>query len=139
VAITAVLIDTNAYSAFKQGKQEAVEVIQSATRLAFNSTVLGELLAGFALGTREDKNRGELRQFLASARVHILTVDEDTAAHYASVYRNLRNKGQPVPTNDMWIAASALQYGYALFSYDRHFQAVDGLLAGATPRELDLG
>jgi predicted nucleic acid-binding protein len=139
VAVTAVLVDTNAYTAFKQGKPEALAVIQRASHLAFNSTVLGELLGGFAIGTRAEKNRTELRQFLASARVRVLAVDEITAIHYAEVYQHLRSKGQPVPTNDMWIAASALQYGYALFSYDRHFEAVDNLLVGTTLRSLHLG
>lgn len=139
MAITDVLLDTNAYAAFKQGRSEALKIIQSAKRLAFNSTVFGELLAGFAVGMREEKNRAELQQFLASARVHILTVDEGTAAYYATIFRSLRSKGQPIPTNDMWIAASALQHGYALFSYDRHFYAVDGLLVGATANDLLLG
>jgi predicted nucleic acid-binding protein len=139
VAVTAVLIDTNAYTAFKQGKHEAIAIIRRAAQLAFSSTVLGELLGGFAVGTRVEKNRAELRQFLASARVRVLAVDEVTATHYAEVYQHLRSKGQPVPTNDMWIAASALQHGYALFSYDRHFEAIDNLLVGATVRSLQLG
>lgn len=136
--MTAVLLDTNAYVAFKQGQPEAMDIVQRASRLAFNATVLGELLAGFAVGTREARNRADLQQFLASQRVDILTVDAATAALYATVYRTLRSKGRPIPTNDMWIAASALQHGYALFSYDRHFQAIDGLLVGATPADLIL-
>jgi len=133
-----ILLDTNAYAAFKQGQPDAVEIVQRATRLAISSTVLGELLAGFAVGSREVKNRAELQQFLDSDRVHILPVDDGTAAYYATVYRLLRSKGHPIPTNDMWIAASALQHGYALFSYDGHFQYVDGLLVGATPTDLIL-
>ena len=136
MAVTAILLDTNAYTAFKQGEREATKIIQRAPHLALSSTVLGELLAGFASGTRADKNRAELQQFLASPRIHVLTVDEGTAAYYAVVYRDLRSRGQPIPTNDMWIAASALQHGYALFSYDRHFQAVNGLIVGATPTAL---
>jgi tRNA(fMet)-specific endonuclease VapC len=133
-----ILLDTNAYVAFKQGQPDAVEIVQRATHLALSSIVLGELLAGFAVGSREAKNRTELQQFLASDRVHILLVDDVTAAYYATVYRSLRSKGRPIPTNDMWIAASVLQHGYALFSYDGHFQHVDGLLVGATPTELML-
>jgi predicted nucleic acid-binding protein len=138
MAMTAILLDTNAYAAFKQGQADAVEIVQRAVNLALSSTVLGELLAGFAVGTREAKNRAELQQFLASDRVHMLSIDDRTAAYYATVYRNLRQKGRPIPTNDMWIAASALQHGYALFSYDGHFQSVDGLLVGATPTDLIL-
>lgn len=113
MAITAVLLDTNAYVAFKQGKQEALEIVQRTTQLALSSTVVGELLAGFVVGTREDKNRAELQQFLASRRIHVLTVDEGTAAYYAAVYRNLRGKGQPIPSNDMWIAR-LLHYSTAM-------------------------
>ena len=136
MAVTDILLDTNAYVAFKQGQPDAVEIVQRATHLALSSTVLGELLAGFAVGSREAKNRAELQQFLASDRVHILLVDDSTAAYYATIYRLLRNKGRPIPTNDMWIAASALQHGYALFSYDSHFEHVDGLLVGTTPTDL---
>lgn len=131
-----ILLDTNAYTAFKQGLPDAVDIIQRAAQLALSSTVMGELLAGFAVGSREARNRAELQQFLASDRVHVLLVDGHTAAHYAAVYRSLRQKGRPVPTNDMWIAASALQHQYALFSYDGHFTAVEGLIVGTTAADL---
>jgi predicted nucleic acid-binding protein len=136
MAVTSILLDTNAYVAFKQGQPDAVDIVQRAPRLALNSTVLGELLAGFAVGSREARNRAELHQFLQSERVDILVVDDGAATYYAAIYRLLRSKGTPIPTNDMWIAASALQHGYALFSYDGHFQHIDGLLVGATPAEL---
>jgi tRNA(fMet)-specific endonuclease VapC len=138
MAVNDVLLDTNAYVAFKQGQPDAVDIVQRATHLALSSTVLGELLAGFAIGSREAKNRAELQQFLAFERVQFLLVDDGTAAYYATVYRGMRSKGRPIPTNDMWIAASALQHGYALFSYDAHFQQVDGLLVGMTPTDLML-
>ena len=136
MAMNDILLDTSAYTAFKLGQTEAIEIIQRAARIAFNSTVLGELLAGFAIGSQESKNHAELQQFLQSDRVHIFPIDDVTAIYYATVYRVLRSKGRPIPTNDMWIAASALQYGYALFSYDGHFKHVDGLLVGATPLDL---
>lgn len=136
MAVNGVLLDANAYIAFKVGQTAAVDIIQRASRLALNSAVLGELLAGFAIGSREAKNRAELRQFLGSERVLMLPVDEGTAAYYAAVYRSLRHKGRPIPTNDMWIAASALQHGCALFSYDGHFRHVEGLIVGATAAEL---
>src|SRR5262245_25964153 len=95
-----------------------------------SSIVLGELLSGFAVGTREEANRQELQQFLASERVHQLVIDAETAAQYAVVYRELRRRGRPIPTNDMWIAASALQHGFAVFSDDGHFYEVPGLHVG---------
>ena len=134
MAVRDVLLDTNAYAAFKRGMPEAVEVIAHTPRIGINSVVLGELLSGFAVGTREVENRQELELFLASQRVHQLVIDAATAAQYAVVYRELRHRGRPIPTNDMWIAASALQHGFAVFSDDGHFHEVSGLHVG---RRLD--
>jgi tRNA(fMet)-specific endonuclease VapC len=133
VALKAVLLDTNAYSAFKQGRDEAREIIRRADRLAISSIVLGELLGGFAAGSRDAHNRKELVEFLASPRVHTLPVTGATADYYARIYATLRRKGRPIPTNDLWIAASALEHGHGLFSYDAHFAEIDGLIAGSTP------
>ena len=125
-----ILVDTNAYTAFMRGDQEIVEVIAHTDQLYLSSTVLGELLAGFAAGTREVRNRAELARFLESPRVGILNVTAETADSYALVYASLRRKGQPIPTNDLWIAASALEHGTALLSLDAHFAQVDGLRLG---------
>ncbi len=125
-----VLLDTNTYAAFLLGQDDAVEVISHAERLYVNSVVLGELLGGFAAGSRESRNRGELTRFLESPRVGVLPVTAQTADSYALVYAGLRRKGQPIPSNDMWIAASALEHGAALFTLDAHFSQVDGLRLG---------
>jgi len=130
VAVREILLDTNAYTAFKRNVPEAVEIIRHAPLISINSIVPGALLAGFAVGTREALNKQELRQFLGSTRVRVIDVDENTAEFYAMVYRSLRQKGQPIPTNDMWIAANALQHSLAVVTYDRHFQFVDGLTVG---------
>jgi len=119
--VRAVLLDTNAYVAFKRGTPEAVEVLTHVPRIGINSIVLGELLSGFAIGTRAEANRQELQQFLTSERAHQLVIDAETAAQYATVYRELRRRGRPIPTNDMWIAASALPHGFAVISDDKHF------------------
>lgn len=125
-----ILIDTNAYTAFMRGDDEIVEVLAHADRLYLNSIVLGELLGGFAAGNREAKNRDELARFLGSPRVGILPVTPDTADSYALVYAELRRKGQSIPSNDLWIAASALEFGAALLSLDAHFAHVPGLRLG---------
>jgi tRNA(fMet)-specific endonuclease VapC len=130
VALRDILLDTNAYSAFKSNNPDAVEVIRHAPVIGINSIVIGELLAGFAAGSRESDNRKEFNLFLASRRVKELAVDRGTAEYYASIFRSLRQKGRPIPTNDMWIAATALQHGLAVFTYDGHFQKVDGLVSG---------
>ncbi len=96
-----ILVDTNAYAAFMRGDQEIVEVIAHSDQVYLSRTVLGELLAGFAAGTREARNRAELARFLESPRVDILNVTAETADSYALVYAGLRRKGQPIPTNDL--------------------------------------
>ena len=126
----AILVDTNAYTAFMRGEPAVVEVMAHAPQLFVNSVVLGELLAGFAAGTRQAKNRSELAQFLNSPRVGVYPITAETADSYALVYANLRRKGQPIPSNDLWIAASALEHGAALLSLDAHFEKVDGLRLG---------
>ncbi|PDW00398.1 type II toxin-antitoxin system VapC family toxin [Candidatus Chloroploca asiatica] len=136
MAVITVMLDTNAYTAFKLGQAEALEIIQRAPVLTLSSIVIGELLAGFAIGSREAQNRAELQQFLASPRVSIRPIDDRTAQYYARIYRILKQKGKPIPTNDMWIAASALQTGCALFSFDGHFQHIDGLVLGTSTIDL---
>jgi predicted nucleic acid-binding protein len=130
VAIKEILLDTNAYVAFKRNRTDAIEIIRQAPLIGINSIVLGELLAGFAVGTHETINKQELKRFLSSKRVKVFFTDDATAEYYAVVYRNLRQKGRPIPTNDMWIAATALQHDLAVFTYDGHFQAVDGIMVG---------
>ncbi len=125
-----ILLDTNAYAAFMLGAAEVLEVVAHAEKLFFTSVVLGELLGGFAAGTREPKNRAELARFLNSPRVEILPVTARTADSYALVYVGLRRKGQPIPTNDLWIAASALEHGAVLLTRDAHFSLIDGLRCG---------
>jgi tRNA(fMet)-specific endonuclease VapC len=86
--------------------------------------VIGELLGGFAAGSREQRNRGELTAFLATPRVSVVPVDAGTAEHYAALYVGLKRAGTPIPTNDLWIAAIALQHGLRLFTNDGHFRVV---------------
>ena len=125
-----ILLDTNAYTAFMLGEPEVLEALAHAERLYLNSIVLGELLGGFAAGTRESRNRAELARFLDSPRVDVLAITAQTADSYALVYAGLRRKGQPIPTNDLWIAASALEHGTALLTRDAHFSQIDGLRCG---------
>lgn len=122
-----IALDTNAYVAFKRGEDAAVEVLRCADHLLLSVTVLGELLAGFSCGTQEARNREELSLFLASPRVELCANASETADAYAQIFRDLRRRGRPIPSNDIWIAASCLERGALLFSFDRHFEAVNGL------------
>ncbi|MGV8040460.1 MAG: type II toxin-antitoxin system VapC family toxin [Thermoanaerobaculaceae bacterium] len=131
-----VLLDTNAYVAFKRGDEAVVELIRLADEIVLSSVVLGELLAGFAAGEREAANREELARFLASRRVTVVPVDEGTADAYARVFALLRRKGRPIPVNDLWIAATVLQHGLHLVTFDQHFAAIEGLAIATTPSQL---
>ena len=123
-------LDTNAYTAFKRGDRAVLESLRHADSILVSVTVLGELLAGFAAGSREAANREELASFLASPRVRVVPVTTASADLYALVYAALRRKGAPIPSNDLWIAASALEHGAALLSFDAHFRQIDGLRVG---------
>ncbi len=133
-----ILIDTNAYVAFKRGDEAVLEVIRHAATIALSPVVLGELIGGFDCGTQAKKNREELTQFLSSSRIRIFPVTADTSVFYGQVYASLRNKGKPIPSNDIWIAAQALENGCVVCTYDRHFQEINGLIAGASLPELML-
>jgi predicted nucleic acid-binding protein len=123
-----IIIDTNYYVAFKKNNEGSVNLLRRADYVAVNTVILGELLAGFRCGSREEQNKIELEQFLDSPRVDVILVDEETAEFYAQIFHELRQKGRPIPSNDLWLAASALRYGLTLATYDEHFKAVSGLL-----------
>ncbi len=123
-----IIIDTNFYVAFKRNDPEAVNLLQRADYIGVNTVILGELLAGFRCGNKERENRAELDLFLDSARVNIIAVDDETSEFYAQVFSELRQKGRPIPSNDLWLAASALQHGLALATFNDHFTHISSML-----------
>jgi tRNA(fMet)-specific endonuclease VapC len=131
-----ILIDTNAYVALKRGDVETMAILRESSTIAINAIVLGELQAGFRLGVKEEINRRELARFLDMPGVVVLPLDLGTADAYAAVYAALKQAATPIPTNDMWIAASALQHDMAVFSFDKHFRNVPGLQTIASVAEL---
>lgn len=126
-----ILLDTSAYVALKRGDLAVLAVLRRAPEIALCPTVLGELLGGFACGSQAARNRRELDAFIHTPRVRLQGIDAETAGHYAAIFANLRRKGRPVPSNDMWIGAVAIQHGYAVLSLDAHFAAMDNLISGS--------
>lgn len=107
-----------------RGHEGILDLVQRAELIAISSTILGEILAGFRLGGRRRKNQELLDRFFASPRVLSLPVDEGTARRYADIVEHLQRVGTPLPSNDLWIAATAMQHGLILVSTDRHFEKV---------------
>ena len=122
-----IAIDTNIYTAFKINDQHVAEAFRNCDLIAVDITVIAELYSGFSLGSKEKKNRQELEAFLTAPRVEILLHDLETADYYALVVKTLKAKGRPIPTNDIWIAANAMRHGLALYSFDNHFEEIEGL------------
>jgi len=122
------ILDTSAYSLFMMGNLQIKEALQSAEEIVLTPIILGELMAGFAMGNKEKKNRALLDEFLDSSRVNVLHIDEETSERYSAIVSHLRAQGTPIPTNDLWIAASAMQHGLKVITSDNHFLKVPQIL-----------
>ena len=122
-----ILLDANAYRLVADGHPEASAFVQGAEEVYLSVIVLGELLYGFRWGTRFEANMDRLQTFLRSPGTSVVTVGRATAERYGEIAASLRAKGRPIPTNDIWIAAHAMETDAALLSADAHFEHVDGL------------
>jgi tRNA(fMet)-specific endonuclease VapC len=126
--VSRILIDTNVYSHAMKGTRDVIRVLQRVDEIGICTVSIGELLSGFKAGHRESENRAELGEFLDAPRVRVYPIDEGTADFYAELITQLRAVGRPIPTNDIWIAAVAMQHGLKLFSKDKHFHMIPGLI-----------
>jgi predicted nucleic acid-binding protein len=120
-----VIIDTNALSAWRDGDIALLGVIGMAGTLVLPVISLGEYLYGVRNSRRRTENEAWLHRALGAVRVAPVT--GETADAYASVRSMLDRKGTPIPVNDAWIAALALQHRLPVLSMDAHFDVVDGL------------
>lgn len=117
-------LDTSAYSHFKRGDEQAVQLIDRADWVGLPVVVMGELWLGFRLGSRLRHNQTELAAFVGHPAVETLPVDEEVARIYAEIVVDLRTAGTPLPTNDIWVAATAARAGATVLTYDAHFTAI---------------
>jgi tRNA(fMet)-specific endonuclease VapC len=117
-------LDTSAYSRFRLGEPTITELIDSAFYVCLPSIAVGELLGGFKVGRRASQNTTDLLDFLADPAVDMLDVDIEVAERYALIYEELRYGGTPIPTNDIWIAATASSNGLTILTFDDHFNSV---------------
>ena len=123
-----VLLDTSAYSELWRAHQAIVDVVRRSDTVAVPTIVLGELHSGFRKGNRCAENTANLTQFLSKSSVRVLNVTEETALRYAELDVYLRKRGRPIPRNDVWIAAVALEHGLQLVTLDAHFREIPLLL-----------
>jgi predicted nucleic acid-binding protein len=122
-----VLLDTSAYSELKRGNPLVASIVRAAEELLVSAVVIGELLYGFRRGSRFQRNQRELEAFLGRPRVRFVPVTRVTADRYSRIASALRASGTPIPSNDIWIAAHAMETGAELVSFDAHFEHVAGI------------
>lgn len=120
-------IDTNAYTAFCKGDERVRRQLARVDEVVISAVAAGELIYGFRYGSRTERNLDEFAAFLANPHVRLLKVGYTTADRFGRLAADLRRAGTPIPTNDIWIAAHALEAGAYLLSFDRHFGCVPGL------------
>lgn len=125
--VARVVLDTSAYSKFRSGDTRVRDLIADAESVMVPTPVLGELYGAFDLGSRARENRVALSEFLDEPFVHLIDVSQTVARHYGRVFAGLRRAGTPIPANDMWIAACAIDQGGCLVTFDHDFEQVTGL------------
>ncbi len=119
-----ILPDTNVLIDFFAGDRAFEDALSTADRILVTPTIAAEYLSGLRDARRDRARRQAFESFLAAPVVEFVPHDRETADRYASIHQYLRNAGTPIPSNDVWIAASALQHGAALLTRDRHFSAI---------------
>jgi tRNA(fMet)-specific endonuclease VapC len=122
-----IIIDTNAFSSLAKGDESVLDELGKAATVYLSIFVLGEILAGFIGGTKEKENRKFLARFKTKPTVKILHATENTSELFARIKNTLKKAGTPIPTNDIWIAAHAIESGAQLITYDSHFKVIHGL------------
>ena len=118
------LLDTNAISDLLRCDLKLVDLLGRDDH-HFPAIALGEYRFGLVQSTQKDTLSRLLDNWITQWAV--LPVGEQTTTYYASIRSRLREKGKPIPENDIWIAALAMQYGLAIASKDKHFDHVSGV------------
>jgi len=128
----ALILDTNALSAFADGDPGMAGALADQTQLAIPVIVLGEYLYGI----RRSRFRKRYERWLeeSAGAFAILEIGIETASQYAAIRQELRDSGSPIPTNDVWIAALAREYRCPVLTRDRHFATLQGVRVRTWPR-----
>jgi tRNA(fMet)-specific endonuclease VapC len=119
------ILDTNAVSALSFEDADLAKVLRAGLRHHLPTIVIGEYECGLA-GSKRNKELNAWFALLVSESL-VLAVDRETATHYGAICATLKQNGTPIPSNDLWIAALAMQHGLPIVSQDRHFDRVPGI------------
>ena len=122
-----ILLDTNAYVGYLRGDEQVLAYLGQAENVYMSVFVMGELYAGFRAGYEEKENKQILERFLMKSTVSVLDASQETAEIFGLIKESLRKAEHPIPVNDVWIGAHALETGSILLTYDRHFAVIPGL------------
>lgn len=122
-----ILLDTNAYSHLLAGDEQVLSHLVESDVVYMSIFVLGELYAGFKGGSKEQENTQLLKRFIQKPTVEILESTEETSKVFGQVKSDLKKAGTPLPINDVWIAAHALESCSTLITYDIHFRGITDL------------
>jgi tRNA(fMet)-specific endonuclease VapC len=123
-----VALDTNRLTDLFQGDAELADRLGECDEVWLPLVVLAEIKAGFYGGSQQHRNEKLLQSFLAQPTVGVLLPERETAEHYARLFVQLKRAGTPIPDNDIWIAALALQHDLQLITRDHHFERVPQLM-----------
>jgi tRNA(fMet)-specific endonuclease VapC len=123
-----ICLDTNAYAHFLAGSEAVRTLLENAEEIIVPAAVVAEAYSGFSNGSQFARNVTVLESFLDRPLVRMQPADKRIAIRWGLMRTALRRKGCPIPVNDIWIAATAFETGAVLLSYDRHFDAIEGLL-----------
>ncbi len=125
-----VALDTNRLTDLFQGDRALAQRLGACEEVWIPLVVLAEIKAGFYGGARPHQNETLLRELLAKTTVGVLLPSRETAEHYARLFVQLKRAVTPIPDNDLWIAALALEHDLLLITRDQHFQRIPQLLRG---------
>ena len=116
------ILRTNALSAFVDGDEALGAILRSQPRVAIPVVVLGEFRYGIAGSRHRRTYEAWLDQHLGD--FELLAITAETTLPYAALRATLRRQGRPIPANDAWIAALAIQHGLPILSRDEHFDVL---------------
>jgi tRNA(fMet)-specific endonuclease VapC len=120
-----VLLDTNILIALLEGDEAVLSHLDRTPEVFIPAVALGELFFGAAKSGRPSENTARVERFAVGRA--IVPCDLDVAREYGRLRQRLKEKGRPLPENDIWIAAAAKRHGMVLVTRDRHFQEVEDL------------